>query len=554
MSLVRFQSVTKKYETRLVLRDVSFRLSAGERVGLVGKNGTGKTTILRLILMKEEPTEGKVDVTPGTRIGYFSQFSEMDGAASVQTVLEDLFADVRAVEDELNALNTSLETVTDDTEMEVLLGRQAHLFEEMNRNDGWEYARHIDTVLTKLGFNETRRAQPVSELSGGWRNRASLAKILLEDPDVLLLDEPTNFLDVEGLAWLESWLATFRGGLLLVSHDRQFLNGVVTRIAELENYHLHDYEGSYTEFVRAKPFRAKSLERQFAHEEELLTLEAEAISDRQELAKNPSAGTARKLADIKKRRPPRPIDLIVTSIYQGLRVPDKLCRFESLTKSYNGVTLFQDVTFEIEREERLAIVGPNGSGKSTLLRLLTGEEKPDSGEVTWERGVRYCRFQSGAAGVGLDGYGRSCRERQRHGLQRHAQRGRPFSNPFTVLRGGFDPEDRDALRRPAGASRARPVPAFRRGGADLRRADQPPRLDQHAGHGTGVDPFSRRGHRRQPRPVFSRQDRDASSRVRAGRDAHGVPGELDSVAGGNDEGGFGRKIAGNLFRVKGSSE
>ena len=392
MSLVRLSRVTKRYGDRLLLRDVSFRLGAGERVGLIGRNGAGKTTLLRLILGEEEPTEGSVDLNGGVSVGYFSQSFNLNGTASVQETLEGLFADIRAIEDELDGIGLKLETATDADELERLLDRQEHLLEEMTRREGWDYPRHIDTVLTKLGFNSLHRSLPIDELSGGWRNRAALARLLLERPDVLLLDEPTNFLDVAGVAWLEEWLRSFRGGLLLVSHDRQFLDGVVTRVVEVENYHLHDYPGNYTHYVRTKPFRLKNLERQFEHEEELLTLEGEAAADREELARTPSDSVRRKLADIKKRRLPRPTDTIVTSIYGGLRVPDRLFRVEELAKSYGEQRLFHDVTFEVGREERLGVVGPNGSGKSTLLRLLTGEETPDAGKVAWESGVFFTDF------------------------------------------------------------------------------------------------------------------------------------------------------------------
>jgi ATP-binding cassette subfamily F protein 3 len=393
MSLIRLNQVTKRYDDQLVLRDASFRVRTGERVGLIGKNGTGKTTILRLFLDQEEPTTGSVEINPGVRIGYFSQFSELNGADSVQKVLEDVFADVRTIEQELESVGA--EASAPDTapdRLEKLLDRQTELLEQMEQRDGWDYPRHIDTALTKLGFNETRRQQPIDTLSGGWRNRASLAKILLTQPDVLLLDEPTNFLDVEGVAWLEEWLRTFRGGLVLVSHDRQFLDSVVTRIVEVENYHLHDYPGTYSEYIRAKPFRIKTLEKQFQHEEELLTLEAEAIGDRQELAKNPTPGTLRKIADIKKRRPPRPMDQLITTMYAGLRTPENLVRAMDITKRYGDQPLFSDVSFEIRRGDRVAIVGPNGVGKSTLLRALNDEEKPDSGKVIWEGGVKFADF------------------------------------------------------------------------------------------------------------------------------------------------------------------
>ena len=392
MSLIRLNNVTMKYEGRLLLRGVFFKLLAGERVGLVGKNGTGKTTILRLITEQLEPSSGSVERAPNLKVGYFSQFSTLDGSLSVQSILEELFADIRAVEQELEQVATALETVEDTARMEELLEKQAHGLEEMTRRDGWEYRRHIDTALTKLGFSAAHRERPLNQLSGGWRNRAALAKILLEEPDVLLLDEPTNYLDVEGLAWLEGWLSTFPGGLLLVSHDRQFLDGVVTRMVEVENYGFQEYPGSFTDYIRAKQFRFKTLEKQFLHEEELLTFESEALADRDEARRNPSQALQRKLADLKKRKEPRPVDVLVTTIYQGIRFPDSLGRVESAAKGYDGEMLFQDVSFEIGKGERLAIVGPNGSGKSTLLRVLTRAEAPDAGEVVWESGIQFADF------------------------------------------------------------------------------------------------------------------------------------------------------------------
>jgi ATP-binding cassette subfamily F protein 3 len=420
MSLIRLQNVSKRFEERVILRDVYFRLMAGERVGFVGRNGAGKTTVLKMILGQSEPTDGTVEITPGTRIGYFSQFSELDDDTSIQSILEGLFADVRTVETELDTIGQELETVTDDDKMASLLERQATLFEEMERREGWEYARHIDTVLTKLGFHADHRMRPIRQLSGGWRNRAALAKLLLEQPDVLLLDEPTNYLDVQGLAWLEGWLRQFRGAVLLVSHDRQFLDAVVSKIVEVENYHLHEYEGSFTDYVRQRQFRLKTLERQFEHEEELLIFEGEAIADRKELARDNSPSVQRKLADIRKRQTPRPTDLIITDIYNALSVPDQLCSAEHLTKAYGDQTLFQDVSFDLHKEERLAIVGSNGSGKSTLLRVLAGEEKPDAGSVFWPRGVSFADFNALQAGLDLtDTVGHAVNVT---GLALHAQR------------------------------------------------------------------------------------------------------------------------------------
>lgn len=392
MSLIRLNDVNVRFENTAVLREAFFKLDAGERVGLIGRNGSGKSTLLKLVMDQVEPDSGTVAIELGTRIGYFSQFSELDGSATITEVLRDVFAHVVEVEAELATIDTALAGSVSDAEMTKLIDRQAELFAEMDRLDGWDYERSIDTVLTTLGFNEAHRNAPIDDLSGGWRNRAALAKIVLEAPDVLLLDEPTNFLDVAGVEWLETWFKNFKGAAMVVSHDRRFLDSVVTRIVELENFHLHEYPGNFAEYVVAKQFRLKTLESQFVHEAELLAFEAEGISDRRQAAKAASKGLDSKLSKIKKSRAPRPVDAIITDIYGGLHVKDVLCKVESLSKSYGEKTLFEDLSFEIRKRNRIVVQGSNGSGKSTLLRVLTGEEKADSGHINWAKGGGFVSY------------------------------------------------------------------------------------------------------------------------------------------------------------------
>lgn len=392
MSLIRLQDVNVGFDKTQILREAFFRLEPKDRVGLIGKNGSGKSTLLKLILEQIEPDSGTVSVDQGLKIGYFSQFSELNGESTITEVLDALFVEIKAVESELAAIDETLGTDPAPKVMDKLIGRQAELFESMDRLDGWDYPRRIDAALTTLGFSEAHRTCPIDALSGGWRNRAALAKILLEAPDVLLLDEPTNYLDVAGVEWLEGWFRDFRGAAVVVSHDRKFLDAVVTRIIEVENYHLHEYSGNFAEYVIQKQFRLKALESQFVHESELLAFEAEGISDRREAAKAGSGALVTKLAKIKKARAPRPVDQIITEIYGGLHVKDNLCRVDSLEKSYGEKTLFSGLSFEIRRGDRLVVLGSNGSGKTTLLRVLTGEEKADAGKVAWANGARMVSY------------------------------------------------------------------------------------------------------------------------------------------------------------------
>lgn len=402
MSLIRLNDVSVGFEKTPVLREAFFRLEPGDRVGLIGRNGSGKSTILRLILGQVAPDAGTISVDPGASTAYFSQFSELNGESSILEVLDGLFAHIKDIENELAAIDAEIAAGPGDVQLDTLIHRQSELFEDMDRLDGWDYQRSIDKVLTTLGFSDAHRVCSIDELSGGWRNRAALAKILLEAPDVLLLDEPTNYLDVAGVEWLEGWFRTFKGAAIIVSHDRTFLDSVVTRIVEVENFHLHEYPGNFAEYVVAKQFRLKSLESQFVHESELLAFEAEGISDRREAAKAASKGLANQLAKIKKSRTPRPVDQIITEIYGGLYVKDVLCRVDSLGKSYDGRALFQDVSFEIGRGHRIAVIGANGSGKSTLLRALTGEEPADSGSVSWAKGAGMVSYNQVLEGLNDD--------------------------------------------------------------------------------------------------------------------------------------------------------
>lgn len=392
MSLIRLHNIGKKFESNLVLRDVYFRLNKGDRIGLIGKNGVGKTTVLKLILGQTEPTEGTIEVNDGVRIGYFSQFSELNGEMSILDVLDGLFADIHAIEEELLEIEIALEESPQRTELTQLLNKQAELLEEMARREGWTYQNRIDTVLDKLGFSAAYRKRPIDQLSGGWCNRAALAKILLEEPQILLMDEPTNFLDIAGLDWLEEWFKKLRGGLIIVSHDRHFLDNVVNKIVEIENYHFQEYEGNFTQYIREKRIRIKNLERQFQHEEELLAFESEAIADRREARRNPGKALKNRLAKIKKSVEPRPVDKIVTGLYSDLKVVNRLCRAEGISKAYDEQKIFQNLSFEVQRGDRIAVIGPNGCGKTTLLKVLTDCEFPDSGSIVWGKAATYSYY------------------------------------------------------------------------------------------------------------------------------------------------------------------
>jgi ATP-binding cassette subfamily F protein 3 len=388
VSLVRLKSVSFRHDGgKVVLRDVSLRVDRGDRVALLGGNGSGKTTLLRLIGGELDPQAGTIELDDGLRVAYFTQHTDIADDATPIEVLEAVVADHLALDDELAAIERQLAAEVEDAEP--VLERQQELLAAMDAEGAWDVRRRIDTVLSKLGFDDVHRACPARELSGGWRNRAALARVLLEEPDLLLLDEPTNYLDIDGIAWLESWMRSLSGAAVIASHDRHFLDQVATRIVEVEGAALDAYPGSFSEYVRLKDARRKALEKRSRVEAELWAFELAAIADRRDAARDPSRFLKRRLANIKKDVTPPLVDQVFTDLYERLRIGDRLGRTERLTIERGGRVLVRDLDLEINRGDRIGIIGPNGSGKSSLLAVLAGEIDPTAGRVLQPQGAQY---------------------------------------------------------------------------------------------------------------------------------------------------------------------
>ena len=397
MSVIRMNSVTKKYDAKTVLHNISFRAGKSEKIGLVGKNGSGKTTFFKLILAQERPDEGAIEIDENLSFGYFSQFSELVEDECISDILDKEFYGVHELESKLKQLETEISGCADEKELKTLIGRQMKLFAEMDALDGWNYKYKIATVLSKLNFSEQHRQMPIMLLSGGWRNRASLALLLIQDPDVILLDEPTNFLDAEGVSWLAEWIKKSKAAVIAVSHDRSFLDAVTSRTVEIENNRLYEYSGGYSEYIRQKKLKSKEIEREFVHEEELLIMEENAIKDRAELqklikSKGERGKLEKQVSGITKKITPLPAETIVTSLYQGRHVPNKILNVENISAQYGDNIVFEEVSFELFGGERMAVIGRNGCGKSTLIKTLTGEIEPFTGKISWASGSKMIYF------------------------------------------------------------------------------------------------------------------------------------------------------------------
>ena len=398
MSIIRAKNVTYRHDTGpVVLRGVSLRIDQRDRVALLGRNGSGKTTLLRLLAGHLQPNEGAIESDAGLRVSYFSQFSDIPDDISPLQLVREVAAAHLTLHDELAHIEHALADA--EADVDALLERQQVLLREMDAVGGWDVERRIDTVLTKLGFDEVDRDKSAGELSGGWRNRAALAQVVFEEPDVVFFDEPTNYLDVDGIAWLESWVKSVPGAAVIASHDRHFVEQVATRIVEIDAAGLDEYPGSFADYVRQRQTRSRTLEKRAQMEAELWAFEAAAIADRREAQRNPSKFLKRRLANIKKDATPPLVDKVLTDLYGRLHIGDRLGRTEALAKERDGRALFDGLDLEITRGDRIGVIGPNGCGKSTLLSVLLGDEPPSAGRVVIPPGIEWVSFDEVRAGL-----------------------------------------------------------------------------------------------------------------------------------------------------------
>ncbi|HET6569420.1 MAG TPA: ABC-F family ATP-binding cassette domain-containing protein [Rhodothermales bacterium] len=376
MTILALEGVSKNYGTKPLLEDVNFGLEHDEKMGIIGRNGSGKTTLLRMIAGVEPPDRGRVILGSGRTVGYVPQNPPFDPE---QTVLDSVFDQgserMRLLHD-YEAACRALDGA-DGTD-ERLLARVSDLSHRMDVAGGWDLEANAKAVLDRLGITDFE--QPVGELSGGQRKRVALARGLVLEPDLLILDEPTNHLDADTIAWLETYLARYTGALLLVTHDRYFLDRVTNRMLEVEGGGVQRFEGNYTYYLEKKEEQALRNEAEAQKREGLIRRElawlrrgAKARTTKQKAR----IERAEALMDQPKEGPERTIDLTAAST----RLGKKVVELEDVSKAYDGRTLIEDFSYRFTRGDRVGVIGPNGSGKTTLLELIAGRVQPDAGEV-----------------------------------------------------------------------------------------------------------------------------------------------------------------------------
>ena len=379
--MISLSHVGKFYGKQDVLKEVSFSIHAGERIALVGVNGAGKTTLFKILLGTMEPDIGLVHRKKGLRIGYLPQdVIELTGKTVLQQVME-VNATVQQTLAEFNKITKKLDQTTDRTQCEILAVKQSHLLSEMERLGAFDLEFRAKQVLAGLGFQEDSFLAPVENLSGGWIMRVALARLLLSQPDLLLLDEPTNHLDLDSLLWLETFLQNTPSALLLISHDRAFLDRVVQKTFELEKGGLTSYPGNYSRYLVEKQKRLQLQEAAFANQQEKIRQLEDFIArnrSRKDRAKQVQS-RIKTLEQLVRIKPPSAEQRISFRFPEPERSGKVVMELEHISKSFGQNHLYQGLDLMITREDRIAVLGPNGAGKSTLLKMMTGAVKPDSG-------------------------------------------------------------------------------------------------------------------------------------------------------------------------------
>ncbi len=381
--MISFSNINKQYGRQLIFVDASFQLNPGEKIGLVGPNGAGKTTLFRMAIGEESPDEGDVSVPKKVTIGYFRQdVEEMSG----RSVLDEAIAGSgRAGElhHELEHLQQALEDPDQADEMDKILERFGEVQEEYEHLGGYTLEAQAREVLHGLGFPDEQIDGDVGALSGGWKMRVALARVLLGKPDVLLMDEPTNHLDIESIIWLEQFLKAYQGTLLMTSHDREFMNRIVTRIAEIDQGEIVVYSGNYDFYERERTIRETNQQAAFARQQSMLAKEQRFIERfKTHAAKAAQVQSRIKALDkIEKIELPKKRQVVKFDFPSPPRSGDMVASVEDIHKSYGSRVVYDGFNLTIRRGERWAVMGRNGAGKSTLLKMVAGASQPDSGNV-----------------------------------------------------------------------------------------------------------------------------------------------------------------------------
>jgi ATPase subunit of ABC transporter with duplicated ATPase domains len=392
--LIRFDSISVQHGRQILFMEASAVVNRGEKVGLVGPNGAGKSTLFRLVTREEQPDEGQVSVDRGVTIGHFSQdVGEMRGRSAVAETMDGA-GPVSAVAAELAELEHALADPARADEMEALVERFGHVQHRFDELGGYALDARAREILAGLGFTPEMMDGDVGTLSGGWKMRVALARILLMRPDAMLLDEPSNHLDLESIIWLEEFLRAYDGAILMTSHDREFLNRVVSKVIEIDGGELTTWSGDYDFYERERAVAARHEQAQYDRQQAMLKKELAFIERFKARASHAAQVQSRvkKLEKIEKVEPPKVRKTVDFDFRPAPRSGEDVARLAGVRKAWGQRTVYDGLDLLVRRGERWCVLGANGAGKSTLLKLVAGEAQPDAGTVSVGGSVRMGYF------------------------------------------------------------------------------------------------------------------------------------------------------------------
>ena len=402
--MIRLDNISKQNGSRLVFIEASAALQKGEKIGLVGPNGAGKTTLFRMITGQEDPDEGQVLVDRGVSIGFFSQdVGEMAGRSAVGEVMAGA-GPVSEVGAELAQLEAAMADPEQIDQLDAIIERFGEVQARFEELDGYALDGRAREVLDGLGFRQEMMDGDVGKLSGGWKMRVALGRILLMRPDVMLLDEPSNHLDLESLIWLETFLGGYDGALLMTSHDREFMNRIINKVIEIDAGNLTSFSGDYEFYARQSALNEKHQQAQFERQQALLAKEISFIERFKARASHAAQVQSRvkKLEKIDRVEPPKRRETLAFDFRPAPRSGEDVANLRGVHKSYGNKVIYQGLDLLVRRKERCCVLGVNGAGKSTLLKLVAGTTAPDAGSVTLGGSVKMGYFAQHAMDL-LDG-------------------------------------------------------------------------------------------------------------------------------------------------------
>jgi ATPase subunit of ABC transporter with duplicated ATPase domains len=402
--MIRLDNISKQNGHQILFIDASAALNKGEKIGLVGPNGAGKTTLFRMITGQEHPDEGQVAVDRGVTIGYFSQdVGEMSDRSAVSEVMDGA-GPVSTVAAELKQLEAAMGDPDRADDMESIVARYGEVQARFEELDGYALDARAREVLAGLGFSQEMMDGDVGALSGGWKMRVALARILLMRPDVMLLDEPSNHLDLESLIWLEGFLKGYGGALLMTSHDREFMNRIVAKVVEIDGGELTTYSGNYEFYEQQRAQNEKQQHAQFERQQAMLAKEIKFIERFKARASHAAQVQSRvkKLEKIERVEPPKRRQTVLFEFLPAPRSGEDVVSLKSVHKSYGNRSIYEGLDFLVRRKERWCVMGVNGAGKSTLLKLVAGFTPPNDGTVALGGSVKMGYFAQHAMEL-LDG-------------------------------------------------------------------------------------------------------------------------------------------------------